>query len=112
MTRGRRIGGKPEKKSSFPGPDDMINRPEIGQHCTMYPGNEEEALVALKGADPALAVAAEAFLTRIWCRAGHAEAGRIFRDGVEAMQRRQLAEAEALFSRVIERDPDRKSTRL
>src|ERR1041385_366175 len=106
MTRGRRIGGKPEKKSSFPGPDDMINRPEIGQHRTMYPESEEEALAALKGDDPTLAATAEAFLWRIWCRSADAEAGRIFRDGVEAMQRRQLAEAEALFSRVIERDPD------
>src|ERR1051325_6717509 len=104
--KGQENRGKPEKKSSFPGPDDMINRPEIGQHRTMYPESEEEALAALKGDDPTLAATAEAFLWRIWCRSADAEAGRIFRDGVEAMQRRQLAEAEALFSRVIERDPD------
>ena len=72
----------------------------------MYLESEEEALAALKGEDPALAATAEAFLWRLWCRAGDAEAGRIFRDGVEAMQRRKLEEAEALFSRVIERNPD------
>ena len=72
----------------------------------MYPESEDEALAALKGHDSALAATAEAFLWRVWCRAGDAEAGRIFREGVEAMQRRKLADAEALFSRVIERDPD------
>jgi tetratricopeptide (TPR) repeat protein len=72
----------------------------------MYPETEDEALAALKDADPALAATAEALLWRIWCRARDAEAARIFRDGVEAMQRRKLDEAEALFSRVIERDPD------
>jgi tetratricopeptide (TPR) repeat protein len=72
----------------------------------LYPESEEEALDVLKGENPALAATAEAFLWRIWCRVGDAEAGRIFRDGVEAMQRRNLAEAETLFSRVIERAPD------
>ncbi|HEY1266951.1 MAG TPA: tetratricopeptide repeat protein [Candidatus Binatia bacterium] len=72
----------------------------------MYPESEDEALAALKTADPSLAATAEALLWRLWCRAQDAEAARIFRDGVGAMQRRKLDEAEALFSRVIERDPD------
>ena len=72
----------------------------------MYPESEEEALAVLKGEDTVLAATAEAMLWRIWCRARDPETERIFRAGVEAMQRQKRAEAEALFSQVIERDPD------
>jgi tetratricopeptide (TPR) repeat protein len=72
----------------------------------MYPEDEKEALAALKGDDPLLAATAEATLWRLWCRTGDPEASQMFRAGVEAMQRRNLEEAERLFSRVIERDPD------
>jgi tetratricopeptide (TPR) repeat protein len=72
----------------------------------MYPEDEKEALAALKGDDPLLAATAEAALWRLWCRGGDAETERLFRAGVEAMQRRHLDEAEELFSRVIERKPD------
>ena len=71
----------------------------------MYPTNEQEALAALKGKDPELAATAEAFLWREWCRSGDPETDRAFRAGVEAMQRQQLADAEALFGRVIELNP-------
>lgn len=72
----------------------------------MYPITEQEALVALKGEDPELAATAEAILWRAWCRSGDAEIDRIFRAGVEAMQERELAKAEALFSRIIELKPE------
>ena len=72
----------------------------------MYPEDEKQALAVLKGDDPLLAATAEAALWRLWCRTGDAETERLFRAGVEAMQRRKLAEAETLFSQVIERDPD------
>jgi len=72
----------------------------------MYPTNEKEALGALKGDDPELAATAEAFLWSLWCRSGEPETDRIFRAGVEAMQQKELDEAEALFSRMIERNPD------
>ena len=72
----------------------------------MYPTNEKEALDALKGDDPELAATAEAILWRTWCRSGDSEADRIFRAGVDAMQQHKLAEAEGLFSRVIELKPD------
>jgi tetratricopeptide (TPR) repeat protein len=72
----------------------------------MYPVSEQEALIALKGDDAELAATAEALLWSIWCRAGEPEIERIFRDGIEAMQRQNLAEAEALFGQVIERDPN------
>ena len=72
----------------------------------MYPTGEKEALAALKGDDPELAATAEAILWRNWCRSGDSEADRIFRAGVEAMQKGELAEAEQLFSKVIELLPD------
>jgi tetratricopeptide (TPR) repeat protein len=67
-----------------------------------YPTNEQDALEALKGDDPELAATAEAMLWGIWCRSGSSEADRLFRAGIDAMQNRKLAEAEELFSRVIE----------
>ncbi|HEY3304445.1 MAG TPA: tetratricopeptide repeat protein [Candidatus Binatia bacterium] len=71
----------------------------------MYPTTEREAVEALKGDDPELAATAEAILWRIWCRAGDPETERLFRSGIEAMQQRKLADAEGLFSRVIELNP-------
>jgi len=72
----------------------------------MYPTNESEALEALKGDDPELAATAEAVLWSAWCRSGHPEVDRTFRAGVEAMQQQKLADAEALFTRVIELKPE------
>lgn len=67
---------------------------------------EAEALAALRGDDPALAARAEATLWEIWCRSGNPEVDRLLRQGIEAMERRELAEAVALFSRIIARAPD------
>jgi tetratricopeptide (TPR) repeat protein len=67
---------------------------------------EQEALEALKGKDRLLAATAEANLWRTWCRSGNTETDAIFRAGVEAMQQRKLAEAEILFSRVVELAPE------
>jgi tetratricopeptide (TPR) repeat protein len=72
----------------------------------MYPKTEKEALNALKGNDPELAATAEAILWREWCRSGDPETDRVFRSAIEAMQQQKLADAEALFSRVIELKPD------
>ncbi len=72
----------------------------------MYPTTEKEALDALRGNDRELAATAEAMLWSLWCRSGDSEADGIFRAGVEVMQQRKLAEAEILFSRVVERAPD------
>jgi len=71
----------------------------------MYPTTEQEALEALKGDDPELAATAEAMLWSAWCRSGNAEADRLFRAGVDAMQNRKLDEAEELFGCVIEMLP-------
>jgi len=67
---------------------------------------EAEALAALRGEDPALVARAEAALWQIWCRSGIPEVDRLLGDGVEAMERQELGEAIALFTRVIERAPD------
>jgi tetratricopeptide (TPR) repeat protein len=67
---------------------------------------EPEALAALRGPDPVLAARAEAALWEIWCRSGIPEVDRLLRQGIEAMERRELAEAVALFSRIIARAPD------
>lgn len=71
----------------------------------MYPTTETEALAVLKGDDPELAATAEALLWRIWCSSGEPGTDRLFREGIEAMQRQKLEEAEALFGRVIEMNP-------
>lgn len=67
---------------------------------------EDEALAALRGDDPDLAARAEAELWQLWCRSGRPEIDALFGRGAEAMERRELEEAEALFTRVIELDPD------
>ncbi len=67
---------------------------------------EAEALAALRGDDPALAARAEATLWEIWCRSGIPEVDRLLRDGIAAMERHELEEAVALFTRIIERAPD------
>jgi tetratricopeptide (TPR) repeat protein len=72
----------------------------------MYPANEKEALEALKGDDLELAATAEAILWRTWCHSGDTETDRIFHAGVDSMQQGKLAEAEELFSRVIQLKPD------
>ena len=71
----------------------------------MYPTTEKEALEALKGEDRELAATAEAILWRTWCRSGDAETDRIFRAAVDAIQQQKLRDAEDLFSRVIEMNP-------
>ena len=67
---------------------------------------EREALATLRGADHALAARAEAALWAMWCRAASPEVGALFDEGVAAMGRQNLAAAEALFGRVIDRAPD------
>jgi len=67
---------------------------------------ETEALAALRGPDPVLAARAEATLWEIWCRSGIPEIDRLLRQGIEAMERRELEDAIALFGRIIERAPD------
>lgn len=67
---------------------------------------EDAALAAIRGSDAALAARAEARLWEIWCHSGTPELDALLRQGIEAMERREFAEAEAFFTRIIERAPD------
>jgi tetratricopeptide (TPR) repeat protein len=67
---------------------------------------EEQAYRELTGDDRARAAQAAAALWEIWCRSGVPEVDRLFRDGVAAMESRDLPRAENLFSQIIEIAPD------
>ena len=66
---------------------------------------EAEALAMLRGDDPAAAARAEAALWEMWCRSGDANVDALLREGIETMERRDLAGAEALFGRIVARAP-------
>lgn len=68
--------------------------------------SESEALARLRGDDPAEIVRAEAALWQMWCRSGNAEVDALLIEGVEAMERRDFAEAERIFTRMVGRAPD------
>ena len=68
--------------------------------------SEEEALEVLRGNDPDAAAAAESMLWQMWSRSDIPDVETWLQDGVEAMERHDLAEAEALFTRIIERAGD------
>lgn len=61
---------------------------------------------ALKEDDPGLVHAAEAALWAIWSRSGSAAVDRTLAEGIAAVERREYAQAAALFSRVIAEAPD------
>jgi Tfp pilus assembly protein PilF len=67
---------------------------------------EDEAVRALGGDDPAAAARAEAALWELWGASGAPEIDRLLQRGVEAMGRRDLLAAEAMFTDVIRRAPD------
>jgi len=67
---------------------------------------EDQALRALRGDDPAAAARAEAALWQMWGTSGAPEIDRLFARGIEAMERRDLIAAEAVFTDVIHRAPD------
>jgi len=66
---------------------------------------EEEALAVLRAADPVRAARAAAALWEMWHRSGQPDLDALLRQGIEAMEAQQLAEAETLFSRLIEIAP-------
>ena len=66
---------------------------------------EAEALAALRGDDPTLVARAESALWQMWCHAGIPEIDRLFREGVEAMERGELEAALRVFGQIIERAP-------
>ena len=66
---------------------------------------EDEALAALRGDDPARAARAEAALWAMWCRSEIPTVDVLLREGVAAMERQDLREAEACFARIIAQAP-------
>jgi tetratricopeptide (TPR) repeat protein len=72
----------------------------------MDPSNQKEALEALRGDDRRLAAGAEAVLWAIWCRSGDAAIDQLLRQGVDALQQKRPADAEALFTRIIAAAPE------
>jgi tetratricopeptide (TPR) repeat protein len=67
---------------------------------------EREALAVLQGSDPAATARAEAELWQMWCRSGLPEIDALFAQGVTAMEQSRFPDAEATFTRIIERAPD------
>jgi tetratricopeptide (TPR) repeat protein len=67
---------------------------------------ETEALTILRGPDPVRAARAAAALWQMWHRSGRPALDALLRDGIEAMERRALAEADTLFTRLIEAAPE------
>ncbi len=70
-----------------------------------YRMTEREALSALRGDDAARAAQAAAALWELWHRSGDPQLDALLRQGIEAMQRQQLAEAETIFTRMIDTAP-------
>ncbi len=67
---------------------------------------EGEALAILRGADVGQAARAAAALWQLWHRSGDAGLDAILNEGIAAMERSDLPEAEATFSRLIQAAPD------
>jgi tetratricopeptide (TPR) repeat protein len=67
---------------------------------------EREALEVLRGEDPVRAREAESALWEMWCRSTDDRVNALMRDGVAAMEERRLADADAVFTRMIEHAPD------
>ena len=66
---------------------------------------ESEALVTLRGDDRVRAARAAAALWDLWHRSGDPQIDSMLRQGIEAMERQQLPQAEAIFARVIDMTP-------
>jgi tetratricopeptide (TPR) repeat protein len=67
---------------------------------------EDEGLKALHGDDPAAAARAEAALWEMWHRSGNREIDALLREGIAAMERRDLTGAEDIFARMIAQAPE------
>lgn len=66
---------------------------------------EQEALTILRAADPVRAARAAADLWQMWHRSGRPDLDALLQQGIEAMEAQRLAEAEKIFSRLIETAP-------
>jgi tetratricopeptide (TPR) repeat protein len=67
---------------------------------------EKQALAALRGEDPALAARAATALWQMWHQSGRDDLDALLMQGMEAMQRGRLDEADGVFTRLIETAPE------
>jgi tetratricopeptide (TPR) repeat protein len=67
---------------------------------------EREALSVLRTADAVRAARAAAALWEMWHRSGRPELDTLLREGIETMERQDLAEAERIFGRLIDVAPE------
>jgi tetratricopeptide (TPR) repeat protein len=67
---------------------------------------ERDALVILRGEDPVAAARAASTLWEMWHRSGDRHLDAILAGGIGAMERQDLAGAEAAFTSLIEAAPD------
>ena len=65
----------------------------------------DQALAALHAADPAKAARAADLLWALWHRSGDPQIDAVLHQGIAAMQRQDFAEADAIFTRVIQLAP-------
>jgi tetratricopeptide (TPR) repeat protein len=66
---------------------------------------EDEALAVLRGGDRAGAARAAEALWAMWHRSGDPRLDSLLRQGIEAMERQELDQADALFTRLIQLAP-------
>ena len=66
---------------------------------------ESEALAALQGGDPARAARAAEILWELWHRSGDPQLDALLRQGIDAMQRQAIDEADAFFTRLVDVAP-------
>jgi tetratricopeptide (TPR) repeat protein len=66
---------------------------------------EHQALTVLQGDDPVRAARAATELWQLWHQSGRAVLDAILHDGIAAMERQQLEQADALFTRLIDAAP-------
>jgi len=67
---------------------------------------EREALTVLRGEDPVRAAQAAAELWQMWHQSGRPQLDARLRQGIEEMERQQLAKADAVFSELIALAPE------
>lgn len=66
---------------------------------------EAEALAILRGDDPAQAARAAAALWQMWQQSGDPELDALLRQGIEAIERRELRASDEIFTRLIAQAP-------
>ena len=66
---------------------------------------EHEALTVLRGDDPIRAARAAGMLWQMWHRSGDPQLDALLRQGIDAMGRQQVDQAEAFFTRLIQVAP-------